>query len=115
MSVCGMYVRYLCVTFLLLPIFSKYTFFQNVISGLLGQSGHIIPTFYSQLNENREKICFFHFMTKRECFGGINMFIFGKFFCQNFFQGLFLSPLQPKIKILRCTFFHKLYMLFNDI
>ena len=70
MSVCGMYVRYLCVTFLLLPIFSKYTFFQNVISGLLGQSGHIIPTFYSQLNENREKICFFSFHDQKGVFWG---------------------------------------------
>jgi len=98
MSVCGMYVRYLCVTFLLLPIFSKYTFFQNVISGLLGQSGHIIPTFYSQLNENREKICFFSFHDQKGVFWGYKHVYFWSIFLSKFFSGAISQPPTTKDK-----------------
>ena len=58
----------------------KYDFFTNmhfykmsVLGASFGQSGLITPTFHSELNEDYEKICFFHFEPKG-VWGGINRF-----------------------------------------
>merc|ERR1712081_74392 len=93
------------------------TFFrQNVSSRApFGQSGHIIPTFHSELNEDCEKNKFFFILSpKRGCFGGINRFDphhFWTIFMQEKISGAICWPLRTKSKILKCTFFQKLYKL----
>ena len=90
-------------------IFSHHTFFQNVSpQAPFGQSEHILQIFYSELNEDCEKICFFFILSPKGGVLGVQIG-FTPIILSQFFSEAFYWPPRTKSKILRCTYFQKLY------
>ena len=86
-----------CLTLKFYSVLDKIHNFQNVSSRApLGQSGHTIPTFYSKLNEDCEKICFSLFWAQKGgvwgVWTGLNPVFFAFFFAKFIFKGYLSAP-----------------------
>ena len=104
----------------ILTIFRQNTCFSKCqFSGPLWSIWTYNTNFLLKIEWGLWKNMFFSILSpKKGCFGGINKFDphnFWTIFMQKKFSGAIYWPLRTKSKILRCTFFQKLYKLSNDI